>query len=192
VEGVSRLAKDVEALSKLTQFEAPPKVVRRSKTTASAKYMGGDASDKGFGNDLIVEGVCHAEFGCWSGDVEAEDSNFKELFNLVNAIENAYHAGHLKATELFVFTDNAVAEGAYYNGGSNRNKKLNALVFRLWDLQMTGDFTIAGTRMIECGIDGLSCGDKSEGISLGEDLLSFIPIHLSPFVFGNQLNDSSY
>ena len=35
--------------------------------------------------------------------------------------------------------------------------------------------------MIECGIDGLSRGDKSEGISLGEDLLSFIPIHLKPF-----------
>jgi len=63
-----------------------------------------------------------------------------------------------------------LAEGAYYNGGSNRNKKLNALVFRLWNLQMTGDFAIhlfhiAGTRMVECGIDGLSRGDKSEGIS---------------------------
>ena len=186
VKGVPRLAMDVEALSTLTKFEAPPKVVRRSKRTASAKYMGGDASGKGFGNALVVDGVCHAEFGSWSEEVEAEDSNFKELYNLVNAIENAYHAGHLKATELFVFTDNAVAEGAYYNGGSNRNKKLNALVFRLWNLQMTGDFTIhvfhiAGTRMIECGIDGLSRGDKSEGISLGEDLLSFIPIHLTPF-----------
>ena len=142
VKGVPRLAMDVEALSTLTKFEAPPKVVRRSKRTASAKYMGGDASGKGFGNALVVDGVCHAEFGSWSEEVEAEDSNFKELYNLVNAIENAYHAGHLKATELFVFTDNAVAEGAYYNGGSNRNKKLNALVFRLWNLQMTGDFTI--------------------------------------------------
>jgi len=33
----------------------------------------------------------------------------------------------------------------------------------------------------ECGVDGLSRGDKSEGISQGYDLLSFLPIHKSPF-----------
>jgi len=94
---------------KLTQFEAPPKVVvRQSKRTSSAKYMGGDASaGKGFGNALMVDRVCHAVFGSWSGDIEVEDSNFKELFNLVNAVENAHQAGHLKSTELFVLTDNA-------------------------------------------------------------------------------------
>jgi len=79
-----------------------------------------------------------------------------------------------------------VAEGAYYNGGSNRNKKLNELVFRLWNLQMEGDFVInmyhiAGTRMIECGVDGLSRGDKSKGMSQGFDLKSFLPTHKRPF-----------
>lgn len=103
----------------------------------------------------------------------------------MNTIENTYQAGHLKATELFVFTENDVIEGAYYNGGSNHNKKLNVLVFRLWDLQMIGDFTIhlfhiTGTQMIECGIDGLLRWEKSEGVSLGDDLLNVIPIQLSP------------
>jgi len=169
VKSVPRLFADVEALARMTQVAAPPKVVHRSKRTTSAKYFAGDASGKGFGNAIVVDGVCHGEFGYWSGDVEKEDSNFKELANLVNSVTRAYKAGHLRSSNLFVFTDNAVAEGAYHNGGSNRNKKLNELVFRLWNLQMEVDFVIhifhiAGTRMIECGVEGLSCGDKSEGI----------------------------
>ena len=40
--------------------------------------------------------------------------------------------------------------------------------------------TIAGTRMIQAGIDGLSRGDKAEGISLGMSTKLFIPIHLLP------------
>jgi len=43
-------------------------------------------------------------------------------------------------------------------------------------------YHIAGTRMIACGVDhGLSRGDKSEGTLQGVDLLSFLPIHKSPF-----------
>jgi len=34
-----------------------------------------------------------------------------ELANLVNGVTRAYKAGHLRSTELFVFTDNAVTEG---------------------------------------------------------------------------------
>ena len=49
---------------------------------------------------------------------------------------------------------------------------------------MAGDFTlhvyhVAGTRMIECGVDGISHGDKSEGIAKGVDVLTFVPIHLN-------------
>ena len=84
----------------------------------------GDAKGKGFGNAIVVDGICHGEFGYWSGDVEQEDSNFKELANLVNGVERAFEAVFLENTELLVFTDNTVAEGAY-----NRSKKLNALVF---------------------------------------------------------------
>ena len=38
---------------------------------------------------------------------------------------------------------------------------------------------IAGTRMIASGIDGLSRGDTSEGIMAGENILSFVPLHLT-------------
>ena len=113
VKAAPRLFADVEALVQMTQCVVPPKVVRRSKRTGSAKYFAGDASGKGFGNAIVMDGICHGEFGYWSGDVEREASNFKELANLVNGVTRAYEAGHLKNTELFVFTDNAVAKGAY-------------------------------------------------------------------------------
>ena len=151
---------------------------------ASARYGFGDASGKGFGNAVEVEGIIHSEFGQWSNSVEGKHSNYKDLRNLVNAVIKAYDDGLLKDCKLFLFTDNFVAECAYYNGGSNRNKDLDDLVHQLWKLQMTGDFTlhvyhVAGTRMIESGIDGLSRGDKSEGIAKGVGMLKFIPIHLN-------------
>jgi len=125
VKSAPRLFADVEALARMTHVAALPKVVRRSKRTASAKYFAVDASGKGFGNAIVVDSVCHGEFGYWSGDVEKEDWNFKELANLVNGVTRVYKAGHLRSTDLFLFKDNAVAEGVYYNGGSDRNKKLN-------------------------------------------------------------------
>ena len=99
-------------------------------------------------------------------------------------MEREAQEGKLSGAELFLFTDNYVAECGYYNGGSNRNRELDDLVHELWRLQMTGDFTlnvyhVAGTRMISSGIDGLSQGDKSEGIAQGVSVLKFIPIHLS-------------
>ena len=184
IKALPRLKGDFEILKRLTQPEAPPKVVRRRKKMASAAYGFGDASGSGFGNAIEVEGTLHSEFGEWSVEVEDKHSNYKELRNLVNAVKKAYSRGLLKDCELFLFTDNFVAECGYYNGGSNRNKELDALVHELWRLQMGGDFTlnvyhVAGTRMISCGVDGLSRGDKSEGIATGMSVLKFIPIHLS-------------
>ena len=51
---------------------------------------------------------------------------------------------------------------------------------------MKGNFTlhlfhVAGTRMIASGIDGLSRGDKLEGVMKGASVLSFVPIHEFPF-----------
>ena len=116
--------------------------------------------------------------------MEDKHSNYKELRNLVNAVKKAHSQGLLKDCELFLFTDNFVAKCGYYNGGSNRNKELDDLVHELWNLQMSGDFTlnvyhVASTRMISCGVDRLSRGDKSEGIARGILVLKFIPIHLS-------------
>ena len=182
---VPRMKKDVMALKTLTKATFPPKVIRRKKKTSTVCYGFGDASGLGFGNCIEVEGVQYAKFGSWNKEVESKHSNYKELRNLVNAIEEAIDKGILKDCELFMFTDNFTAESAYYNGGSNTSKELDCLILSLWKTQMKGTLIlhvihIAGTRMIESGIDGLSRGDKTEGISRGMDILNFVPLHLSP------------
>ena len=50
---------------------------------------------------------------------------------------------------------------------------------------MKGSFTlhifhVSGKRMIASGIDGLSWGDKTEGVSHGENMLNFIPLQETP------------
>ena len=185
VKLVPRMKKDARALGILTDFDLPPKVIRRKEKCGSACYGFGDASGLGFGNCIVVNGIRWSKFGTWSKEEESKHSNYKELKNLVNAIEEGVKDKVLMDCELFMFTDNYTAERAYYNGGSNRSKELDALILKLWKIQMKGSllihfFHIAGTRMIESGIDGLSRGDKSEGIMKGIDILSFVPLHLSP------------
>jgi hypothetical protein len=185
IHPVPRMKGDVDALNILTRPSAPPKVIRRKKVVATVAYGFGDASGKGFGYGVEIEGKVYEEFGQWSAELESKHSNYKELRNLVNAVENVAAMGLLSEAEVYLFTDNFTAECAYYRGGSNTSKALNELVFRLWQLQMTHCFElfvyhIAGTRMIECGIDGLSRGDKLEGIASGTPMITYIPIHLSP------------
>ena len=184
IKPLARLKADFLRLKDFTSTEAPPKVIKRRNKTGTALYGFGDSSGQGFGNAIEVNGKIYAEFGQWSSELESKHSNYKELRNLVNAVENAYHKELLNGCELFLFTDNFVAECGYYNGGSNRSKELDDLVHRLWKLQMGGHFTlhvyhISGTRMIESGVDGLSRGDKSEGIAKGISALKFVPIHLN-------------
>ena len=38
---------------------------------------------------------------------------------------------------------------------------------------------IAGTRMIDVGVDGLSQGQLSEGVMAGDSILKHVPLHLS-------------
>jgi hypothetical protein len=79
-------------------------------------------------------------------------------------------------SELFVFTDNMAAEGAYYRGNSP-NHHLFELVRRLRLLDMLGHVIlhvihVAGMRMIVQGMGGLSRGDFSSGVMTGLPMLN--------------------
>ena len=83
-----------------------------------------------------------------------------------------------------MFTDNTVAERAFFRGTS-RSRTLFDLVLRLRQLEMRTNSRlhvvhVAGTRMIAQGTDGLSRGDFSGGVMAGGDFLSHVPLHLSP------------
>jgi hypothetical protein len=140
IEAMPRLYTDVLALSELTRDGAPPKVVKRRKKAGMVFYGFGDALGQGFGNAIEIDGKSYTEYRTWSSKLESKHSNYKELCNLVNTITKGYKTGLLRNAEIFLFTDNFVAECAYYNGGSNINKDLNELVFDLWNMQMKGDF----------------------------------------------------
>jgi hypothetical protein len=101
---------------------------------------------------------------------------------LVNALLRAAEEGRLKGAEIFLFTDNQAAEGAYYRGTSP-SRSLFDLVVTLYKLQMKYDLVlnviwIAGTRMIQQGTDGLSRGEEMGPATQGLSLVVVAPLHL--------------
>ncbi len=87
-----------------------------------------DVSGTGFGSSFGLPGGTIAfQHGVWGKDSDSKSSNFRELSNLVEAIKVSATTGALDDAELFVFTDNSTAEGAFYKGNSP-NRKLFELV----------------------------------------------------------------
>jgi hypothetical protein len=69
----------------------------------------------------------HADFGNWTEDVtKGKSSNFREAGNLVIRLKRMVAAGELaKGAEVFVFTDNMVAERTYFRGSSKTRSCIN-------------------------------------------------------------------
>jgi hypothetical protein len=148
--------------------------------------MVGDASGSGFGTSTWdqYEDELVAQFGAWDVETSNESSNFREAYNLVLRVEQMVERGELKpGAELFVLTDNFVSERAFYNG-SSKSRKLHELVMRLRKLEMSGKVFVhvvwfPGTRMKEQGTDGLSRGDLTGGVMIGNRFLKHIPLNKS-------------
>ena len=202
---VPRLGRDVQSLLALTGSVAPPK--RRVRMTGQVRvlYGFGDASKQGFGASIeMPDKSIHWRFGQWRLDDEPylgpdlsrgepaweggshrkeKSSNYRELRNLVEALEDALDKGLLDGREIFMFTDNSTAESAFFKGTSS-SELLFDLVLRLRKIEMTGRCVlhvihVAGTRMIWQGTDGLSRGDRNAGVMAGESMLSFVPLHMA-------------
>ena len=175
----------VNALLRLTDFLSPPKRRVRSKRISFVTYGFGDASGKGFGAALkLWNGVVFYRQGIWEYRITYEQSsNYRELRNLVDSLERAAEKGLLNGTEIWMFTDNSVAEAAFFRG-SSKSRELNHLVLRLRRLEMELGVRIMvvhvlGKRMILTGIDGVSRGGMNAGVMAGADMLSYVPLHLS-------------
>jgi len=193
VKAVPRLLHDLNALWTFFQVDTPPWRYVRGKRVCVVRYGFGDASKGGFGASFEgTQGIWY-RLGVWGSDSSDDSSNFRELCNLVEALEAQGQSGELNGVEVFMFTDNQVAEGAFYKGTSS-NKKLFELVVRLRKLEFhTGCLIhlihVAGTRMIAQGTDGLSRGDTGEGVMKGQTMLSFVPLHLSCLTRSAKLQD---
>jgi hypothetical protein len=182
-----RLVQDIQTLMSLTAFDSAPAIDVRASSMAAA-YLVGDASGSGFGDCLWVQGETGLDiaYGSWDPGVGNKSSNFREAYNLVLRLETLLAEAAVKrGTELWVFTDNAVAESAF-NKGCSKSKLLHELCARLRKAEMASSLHIhvvwiAGTRMIAQGTDGLSRGDLTSGVMAGDSFLSHIPLSLGAF-----------
>jgi hypothetical protein len=140
VKPAKRLYDNLVALRFLNDAVAPPKGLVRPMKIDGRNYMlmFGDASGAGFGVTLWTEAstTIEVDHAVWEKEVSDSSSNVRELLNLVIKIEELAERGELhEGSELFVFTDNFVAEQAFHNG-SSKSKKLHALVQRVRKLEM--------------------------------------------------------
>ena len=182
---IERMGTDLAALELLTASETAPKRRVRPQHVTSLLYAFGDASGKGLGASLrLPDGRMRWRRGVWGRTISDEtSSNYKELRNLVEQVEEAENEGELLNCEMWFFTDNLVAESVFYRG-SSKSPALHELVLRMRQAEMRAGATlyvvhVAGKRMIASGVDGISRGDDLTGVMAGEDMLSFVPLNES-------------
>jgi hypothetical protein len=186
VRPAPRLSDDLTCLDVLFASSEPPVRTVRAARRLIVIYGFVDASGSGFGSSFTLpDNSIYFRHGLWGRDTDSDSSNFRELSNLVAALEEGVTAGELRNSELFIFTDNTTAEGAYYKGNSP-SRKLFDLVLRLRCIEMMSSVLlhvihVAGTRMIAQGTDGLSRGVLTEGIFATSPMAVHIPLHLSAF-----------
>ena len=183
IRGVPRFFKDLEAFAALLSPDSPPEVTVRCLRVFTLLYGFGDASGKGFGSTVLGSDGTRYRIGVWDHETEDESSNFREFENVVLALEEEGQQGRLEDSLVFFFTDNSTVESALYKGNSS-SEKLFELVLRFRKLEMvTGArFVIShvsGKRMIAEGTDGTSRGQLKEGVTIGENMLDFIPLDVS-------------
>jgi hypothetical protein len=152
----------------------------RSKSTFTAYYVFGDASSGGFGSTVVRPNGLYGCFGIWGRDTKEQSLNYCKLRNLVKTVKEEAKEGYLQGGELWLFTNNATAEGCFFHGRSS-SKLLHKLVLPLRKTGIEYDFTlhvvhVASTRMIPQGTDGLSREIFLEGVVRGEDMLSFLDL----------------
>jgi hypothetical protein len=92
----------------------------------------------------------------------------------------------MRGCNIFIFTNNSTTKAAFWKGIS-QSEALHDLVLCLKVLELKHAITlhvvhVSGKRMIAEGTDGLSCADHGEGMMLGKDICTFIPLHLDPGV----------
>ena len=121
--------------------------------------------------------------GFWCSAISERSSNYREFRNLLETIKDAAREGQLTGAEVWMFTDNQVAERCFYRG-SAKDAMLFAMVLDLRTLTIEEGFIlhvvhVAGTRLIGQGADALSRGERQlRGLIDPEQ--NVVPLHLDP------------
>jgi hypothetical protein len=113
VKPVPGYESDVMALKPFTDPQLPPKHHVRSKVVIAVAYGIDNASGKGFGSTITIDGILLWRSVQWKDFYEDEYSNRREIENIVTALEEYYPKTGIHYVELFMFTDNIVSENAF-------------------------------------------------------------------------------
>lgn len=180
-----RLIDDVQALQRFFAPDVPVQVLVRPVAGACyVAYGAGDASEEGFGSRIRPLGMEPLlRRGFWCTEDSENSSNWREMRNLLDALHLEVKLGRLVGRELWLATDNSTAASAYFKGSST-SQTLHNMVTELRELTLSGKFVlqifhIAGTRMIQIGVDALSRGELHAG-ALAQAPESVAPLHFSP------------
>jgi hypothetical protein len=131
------------------------------KCTAKAFYGFGDASGSGFGTTIQIGDHINYKYGQWCSKVtEERSSNWRELNNLVEALERVVVEHNMRGSDIFIFMDISTAKSAFWKWTS-KFRLLFELVLRLKELELKHDLQlhvvhVSGKPMITEGADGLS------------------------------------
>jgi hypothetical protein len=96
----------------------------------------------------------------WCSEHGEKTSNNREFRNLKDMVIDEAKLGSLTGHEVFLGTDSHVADNVWHKG-SSKELNLNEMMLELRGAAIKFQFLlhfvhVAGTRMIEVGVDGLS------------------------------------
>lgn len=184
VEPVPRLARDVASLRRLFHGPVPLQVIARpAKGARCVCYGGGDASGEGFGSLMSPLSMPPLfRTGFWCSEISEKSSNYREFKNLLEMVRTEAELGRLAGFDIWIATDNSTAEASFHKGRSS-SEELDEMVLELRETAILGNFAlhlfhVAGTRMIELGIDGASRGEIQLGALIPGHQAGAVPLHL--------------
>ena len=183
VTPAARLRGDLLELQRIMSPSKPPNRLLRSLGFKTVIYSFADASGAGFGSTWTAKGKTMFRVGTWGEDTKGKSSNYREMRNLLETIQNMGKDGRLNGSEIFLFTDNSTSEAAFYKG-SSKSRLLHEMVGKMRAFELSEGCKIivvhiSGKRMQCQGVDGLSRGNMLEGIMQNNDVLRYIPLHIS-------------
>ncbi len=115
---VPRFRDDVLALLRLFDADTPPIHLVRSQAIRVACYSFADASGTGFGRTLSIGTSLEYTHGVWEHPMNTNSSNYRELINLVETLEQGVADQSLHNVKVWIFTDNSTSEAVFWKGHS--------------------------------------------------------------------------
>jgi hypothetical protein len=149
-------------------------------------YGFGDAAREGTGRLIVRQSArdhVRVRMAFWCSEHGENTSNNREFRNLKDMVIDEAKLGSLTGHEVFLRTDSQVAENVWHKG-SSKERNMYEMMLEICEAAIKFQFLlhfvhVAGTRMIEVGVDGISGAELDVG-KLTNSTTIWIPMHLSP------------